>query len=124
MRGTISKISYFKPSRNGDTQFVRVSFKLEDGTFAMTDLCKTYRNYKRWESLLEVGTDLTGLSLRPTRSGSPLKIDADSFVERFREKVPCHFERLSNNTVRMVRDLPKQIPMTEMAVMPIQQKLI
>ena len=74
MNATISKIHPLKRSRNGNS-FIRVEFQMEDGAWATTDLCPSYRNYNRWHSLLQVGRQLTGLSMR-----GKSKVDADSFV--------------------------------------------
>ena len=73
MKATISKIHPPKLSANGDTTFIRVEFILEDGTWAKTDLCKNYRNFKNWEGLGVVGQVLTNLKLK-----SKNEIDADS----------------------------------------------
>lgn len=75
LKGTISKIHSMRTSRNGNS-FKRVEFRLEDGSWAKTDLCPNYRNFDRWKRLLEVGTALKGLKLK-----SKSEIDADSFPE-------------------------------------------
>jgi len=43
----------------------------------MTDLVPGFRNYKRWEPLVEIGNTLSGLTLMM----APGKIDADSYPE-------------------------------------------
>lgn len=73
MKGTISKIHPPKLSANGDTSFIRVEFILEDGTWAKTDICKAYRNFKNWQGLGVVGNVLDNLILK-----SKGEINADS----------------------------------------------
>jgi len=77
MRGTISKIHPLKRSVNGNF-FRRVEFKLEDGSWAATDLCPDFRNYARWKDFLVEGTQLEGLELK-----GKSKVNADSFVTKF-----------------------------------------
>lgn len=74
--GTITAIHKLKWG-NG-TDFRRITFKLADGSFAKTDLCPTYRNFKRWEPLLLVGAILDGLDLKTSLSRSLVTVDADS----------------------------------------------
>jgi hypothetical protein len=57
-------------------RYRRVHFTAEDGTHCLTDLVPTFRNYQRWEPLLEVGNKLTNLVLMDTG-----KIDGDSHPE-------------------------------------------
>lgn len=79
MKATITKIHPPKSSDNNDTTFIRVEFKLEDGSWAKTDICKQYRNYERWVDIIQagVGTVLNNLEFK----GSGKMIDADSEVE-------------------------------------------
>lgn len=74
MNATISKIHPLKHSRNGNS-FIRVEFRMEDGSWAVTDLCPGFRNYSRWHGLLQIGRQLTDLSMK-----GKSKVDADSFV--------------------------------------------
>jgi len=80
MRAKITDISPMKFSRNGDVCFQRLKFQLEDGSFAMTDIVSTYRNYRWWKPVIEkgVGTWLSNVFLK---AGSKVKkVDADSQV--------------------------------------------
>ena len=78
MKGTITKIDPLKNSRNKEG-YIRVHFKMEDGSWAITDLVPSYRNYGRWKNLLRKGTDLSGLMMK-----SKMKVDADSFPVIFK----------------------------------------
>lgn len=77
MKAQIIAIDQPKASRNGDVTFYRVKFKLEDGTFAMSDIVPRYRNFAYWRSVLQsgVGTWIDNVFLK-----SPGKIDADSRI--------------------------------------------
>ena len=80
MRGNITKIHRIKRSRNGNA-FIRVTFKLENGDWAKTDLCPDYRNYQRWVPLLVEGLDLDGLVMK-----SKNEVDADSYPRKLTKK--------------------------------------
>ena len=73
MNGTITKIHQPKESKNGKYIFIRVEFRLEDGTWAKTDLCPTFHNYKHWKNFLTVGTELGELKMK-----APGEVNADS----------------------------------------------
>ena len=77
IRARITKIDKLKMSRNNDVAFQRISFILENGSFAMTDVVSTYRNYRFWKPVIEsgVGTYIGGVNLK-----RPNKVDADSQV--------------------------------------------
>lgn len=75
MKATLTKIHPLKLSRNGNS-FIRVEFQLEDGSWAKTDLCPTYRNYSRWTSILKQGAGVSLTNLRLKKKG---EVDADSF---------------------------------------------
>lgn len=71
MKGEILKIEQ-KPSRFGGS-FYYLFFKGEDGKSYRTCLSPNYRNWKRWEGTLKVGTVVGGLVVK-----RPGLIDADS----------------------------------------------
>jgi len=72
MTGEIIKIHEKKMSRNGNV-FIRVEFKMSDGSWAKTDLCPDYRNFNRWKGLGLVGQILDNLTMK-----SDKEVDADS----------------------------------------------
>ena len=74
-KATITKIDPLKTSRT-EKSYIRIYFKLEDGSFAKTDIVPSYRNYNRWKWAIKkgVGTNLGNLVLR--KEG---EIDADSY---------------------------------------------
>ena len=76
MKGEITKISENKSSYNNDVMFKRVQFRLEDGSWAKTDLVTTFRNFERWRGILErgVGAQLDGLEFK---NGNAKTINAD-----------------------------------------------
>jgi hypothetical protein len=53
--------------------------RTEKGEYLKTDLCRDFRNWKRWKNKLKVGNVLTGL-----RKKDDFTIDADSFPEIYR----------------------------------------
>ena len=77
MEGTVRKIHPNKYSRNGNI-FTRIEFMTDDGKWLKTDICSNYRNYSRWEQVLNagVGTKVKGLMFRGT---SKVEINGDSF---------------------------------------------
>lgn len=121
MKGTIIKIHPIKYSRNGQHVFTRVEFKLEDNTWAKTDLVQGYRNYPRWENLLKVGNDLNGLVLK--KKG---EVDADSYPEIFKNKIKSKWSQLPNGTMELViENKPEEIkPLEPLEKDLIQLKLI
>ena len=98
MRATITKIDDPKCSRNGDTSFRRVYFKLENGDWATTDLCPSYRNFARWREYLYSGIALDGLRLKSRR-----RVDADSFPEPIVPKVTGKWLEMPNGSRRLIR---------------------
>jgi hypothetical protein len=119
MRGTISKIHPISYSRNGGA-YIRLEFKLEDKSWAKTDLVPKYRNYERWRNLLQVGTDLVGLTLK--KKG---EIDADSYPERFVKPAHGEWITMPDGTMGFRKFCPeemKQLPPLDPE--PIQPKLI
>ncbi len=81
MRGVITKIHLPKKSFNGGYYFQRIDLKLEDGRWAKTDLCPSFRNYKNWEKLLHVGTEIKGIRVKG--GVRVMTIDADSDVSLY-----------------------------------------
>ena len=77
MKARITKIDEPRVSRNNDVAFRRIHFILENGSYAMTDVVSTYRNYRFWEPVIEsgIGTYIGGVNLK-----RPDKVDADSQV--------------------------------------------
>jgi hypothetical protein len=76
MIGKIFRIDNMKSSRNPGEVYQRVHFEIPNGDsirYAHTDIVKTYRNYKNWVGLLEVGNILGNLA--EWKEG---KINADS----------------------------------------------
>lgn len=101
MRGTISKIHPIKRSRNGNS-FVRVEFRLENGSWAKTDICPDFRNFSRWKDILKLGIDLTGLVLKNTT-----EVDADSYPIIFKEKLNQRWVQLPDGTMELVTEAVK-----------------
>lgn len=77
MKAKLTKISHRKMSYNGDVDYYRLNFQLEDGSFAQTDVVPSYRNYAWWEPIVMagVGTVIDHVMLRPSLKAK--KIDAD-----------------------------------------------
>lgn len=83
MKGQLVKLDQLKLSRNNDATFQRLKFQLEDGSFAMTDVVPTYRNYVWWRPVVAagVGVVIDNISLITQASEkAPKKINADSQV--------------------------------------------
>jgi len=78
MKAKILKIEDPKISQNGDVKFYRVKMRLEDGTFAMTDIVPKFKNYAWWKNIIKHGKGywIEGVKLR-----SVGKVDADSMVK-------------------------------------------
>lgn len=83
MKAEIRKIDKPKKSFNGSYIYQRVRFKLEDGKFAKTDLCPSFRNYKRWKPLLEMGEGTKIKGVRVKGGVRVMTIDADSDVSLY-----------------------------------------
>lgn len=81
LKAKITGIGAQRFSRNGDVFFQRIKLQLEDGSFAMTDLVSSYRNYQWWEPVIKagVGTVIGGIFLKDGYT-KPLKVNADSQV--------------------------------------------
>lgn len=77
MKAELIKIHQQKNSYNNDVKFIRLNFKLEDGTFAMTDVVPTFRNFSMWKPIIAkgVGAKINGITLI-----NPKKVNADSSV--------------------------------------------
>lgn len=78
MKAKIKKVNKPRFSRNGDVQFQRLNLELEDGTFAMTDLVSSFRNFARWKPIIAAGE---GTTIEGVRLLNPKKVDADSQVK-------------------------------------------
>ncbi len=81
-KGKITKIHEFKRARGRGIQsfaskYIRVTFKMEDGSWAKTDLCPEYRNFYNWRKILRSGegTVVQGMQYRTGK-----EINADSLV--------------------------------------------
>jgi hypothetical protein len=74
MIAEITRIDQFKKSRNPNEIFKRVYFKLENGSWAKTDLVIGFRNYRRWEKILKIGNVLFNLKMKDEHC-----VDADSY---------------------------------------------
>ena len=85
IKGKIHKIHLPKQSYNGGYSFQRIDIKLDDGTWAKTDVCPTFRNFRNWKPLIEkgVGTKITGLIIKG--GVRVMTIDADSPVRLYEE---------------------------------------
>jgi hypothetical protein len=82
MRGKITKIMDVKPAIGRGLQtyarkFIRVTFKLEDGSWAKTDVCPEYRNYYTWKPIIRAGVETVVLGLN-YRNKAKKEINADS----------------------------------------------
>ena len=75
MKATLLTVLPPKASRNGNV-FQRIEFTMYDGSWAKTDVCPNFRNYRRWIPILKAkpGTYIMGLRLR--KGG---EVDADNF---------------------------------------------
>lgn len=74
LKATVKKIHPNKFSRNGNV-FTRIEFIMSDNSWAKTDVCPDYRNYKGWVPVLEagVGTEIDNLKMR-----NKSEVNADS----------------------------------------------
>jgi len=84
-RGKITKILDVKYARGRDKtsharKYIRLTFKMDDGSWAKTDICPEYRNYRVWKRIIRAGVDtvLIGLEYTQGRKLSKVEIDADS----------------------------------------------
>lgn len=78
MKAEITKIDELKASAHYPVAFRRIYFKMEDGSWAVTDVVPSYRNYRYWKPVIEagVGTTITNVRLKEKS-----KVDADSPVK-------------------------------------------
>tara|TARA_Y100001963_G_scaffold159563_1_gene263785 strand:- start:3421 stop:3720 length:300 start_codon:yes stop_codon:yes gene_type:complete len=85
LKGKITKIHDPKKSYNGGYVFQRIDLKLDDGRWAKTDLCPTFRNYRNWKPLIDkgVGTQVQGLRIKG--GVRVMTIDADSEVRLYQD---------------------------------------
>lgn len=74
MQGVITHINPSKVGRNVPVNYYRVTFRLENGTRAVTDLCEQWRNFKHWRQWLKVGVILSNLHYL---DGSNTNLNAD-----------------------------------------------
>ena len=74
MTGIITKIDPPKENSWHSGVFIRIYFKMEDGSWAQTDVVPDFRNYVYWKPIIESGLD-TQVSDLVYKSKS--KIDAD-----------------------------------------------
>ena len=99
IRGVITKIHNIKRARgrgikNYGSTFIRITFKMEDGSWAKTDICPEYRNYIKWKGIIKagVGTVVKGLQFRRGKeinADSPVVIcpDVKLFEDKIKEQV-------------------------------------
>jgi hypothetical protein len=122
MRGEITLIHPIKFGRNKEP-FIRVEFKMEDGSWAKTDLCLNYRNFEHWKWLLKVGRQLKDLEYTE-KNGAPVKgeINADCFPDIFQAKRSGHWEQLANGNMAWIEDSIQIRPIKKSGV--IQPKLL
>ena len=71
MRGRVTKVMDVRPARGRGVKgharkYIRLTFKLDDGSWAKTDVCPEFRNYRTWKPILRAGVDtvLVGLKYR------------------------------------------------------------
>jgi hypothetical protein len=76
----ITKIHPAKMSLKKDTAYTRVEFKLQDGSWAKSDICHNFRNYPRWQRLISKGVGTKIYGVRIAKGIMPQTIDADSPV--------------------------------------------
>ena len=88
MRGRITKIMDVRPARGRGLatyarKFIRVTFKMDDGKWAKTDVCPEYRNYRTWKPIIRAGVDtvLVGLEFR-NKSKSEINADSPAKIDR------------------------------------------
>jgi predicted nucleic acid-binding Zn ribbon protein len=84
MRGMIQQIHNLKPAKgaglkNYGSRFIRITFKMDDGSWAKTDVCPEYRNFNRWKKIIKAGEGIVvdGLQFRASHevnADSPAKI--------------------------------------------------
>jgi len=118
MKGSIIKILPKRFSRNGGT-FTRVNFKMEDGSFAQTDLVDSYRNVARWRNLLRVGINLDGLLLKGKN-----KVNADSFPREIKVGVKQEWKSMPDGSMFLVDVVEEINPLPKLEPELIQPKLI
>lgn len=77
MKAIVTKIHNKKQSVNGDTSFIRLEFRLDNGMWAKTDICSKYRNFNNWAKVVTCGVGVSVGNLTLRRDG---EVDADSYV--------------------------------------------
>lgn len=70
---TAEIVKIHEPKQGSGGNYVRVEFKLEDGSWAKTDLVPAFRNWNRWVKYLSPGIKVTNLRMKNSTT-----IDADS----------------------------------------------
>ena len=115
VRGTITKIHPKKYSRNGGA-FIRVEFRLADGSWAKTDLVPDFRNFQRWKEILKFGADLDGLELK-----SKHEVNADSYPRIFKETLPGRYVIKDDGTAEFIQEVPDEIKPIEPIVPVLKQ---
>lgn len=89
MKGIVRTILPLKPAKNAymsgyGKRYTRVTFKMEDGKWAKTDLCPEYRNFRNWTKILKAGEGIVVEGLTFKKAG---EVDADSpvFISKIQE---------------------------------------
>lgn len=78
MKAILTKVDPMKSSENGDYDYMRGHFTLENGNYAFTRITPSFRNYNRWGPVVEsgIGTVIEGVEMK----GDKL-INADSLIK-------------------------------------------
>jgi hypothetical protein len=74
MKGVITNILPRKVGMQVPVNYYRMTFRLEDRTYAVTDLCERWNNFRFWEHLMKVGNILDNLQWL---KGKEKNLDAD-----------------------------------------------
>ena len=82
MIGEIIKIDAPKIDSDGGSYYRRVYLKLDDGSWAKTDIVAGFRNEGRWDRVMRVGNKLFDLQKKDEDT-----IDADSWVKLLEGKM-------------------------------------
>ena len=77
MKGEVLKIIPLKLSRT-EGSYYRITFTMEDGEWAKTDIVTKYRNYSRWKKIIEAGPGTIVGNLKMRSDG---EVDGDSYPE-------------------------------------------
>jgi hypothetical protein len=97
MKGTVLKILPMKMSRT-ESVYSRITFTMDNGDWAKTDIVHTYRNYARWKPVIDAGpgTVVDNLKMR-----SKSEVDGDSFPKitaKFAEKTKKEIKQIPEQT--------------------------